>query len=201
MARPSSYDDQLRARLVEVTADTIARSGTEALSLRRLAAAAGTSTNAIYALFGSKPELVAAVVAEGLSSFGAAQAAALDPRRDSREDAVALGHAYRDWALDHPALYMVMFGGRTVPKDRTAPGAAPVPGITPLVSAVERLVADGVVDGDSVPEVAWTIWSVAHGMVSLEIAEGMPRRVERRAVYDRALRVILDGWTAQVPRG
>lgn len=200
MARPSSYDDQLRARLVEVTADTIARSGTEALSLRRLAAAAGTSTNAIYALFGSKPELVAAVVAEGLSSFGAAQAAALDPRRDSREDAVALGHAYRDWALDHPALYMVMFGGRTVLKDRTAPGAAPVPGITPLVSAVERLVADGVVDGDSVPEVAWTIWSVAHGMVSLEIAEGMPRRVERRVVYDRALRVILDGWTAQVPR-
>ena len=66
MARPSSYHEQLRIRLVAVTADTIARSGTDAVSLRRLAAAAGTSTNAIYALFGSKPGLVAAVVDDGL---------------------------------------------------------------------------------------------------------------------------------------
>jgi len=200
VARPSSYDEQLRIRLVAVTADTIARSGTDAVSLRRLAAAAGTSTNAIYALFGSKPGLVAAVVDEDRRSFGAAQAAALDPSRDSREDAIALGHAYRDWALDHPDLYTVMFGGRTVLNDRTAPDADPVPSIAPLVSAVERLVADGVVRGDTVLEVAWTIWSVAHGMVSLEIAEGVPRRAGRRDVYDRALRVMLDGWSAQPAR-
>ena len=62
------------------------------------------------------------------------------------------------------------------------------------------LVADGVVRGDTVLEVAWTIWSVAHGMVSLEIAEGVPRRAGRRDVYDRALRVMLDGWSAQPAR-
>ena len=135
-----------------------------------------------------------------MSGYQAVSYTHLDPSRDSREDAIALGHAYRDWALDHPDLYTVMFGGRTVLNDRTAPDADPVPSIAPLVSAVERLVADGVVRGDTVLEVGWTIWSVAHGMVSLEIAEGVPRRAGRRDVYDRALRVMLDGWSAQPAR-
>ena len=53
MARPKTYDERLRRTLVDTAAELIAAHGAEALALRPLAERAGTSTNAVYSLFGS----------------------------------------------------------------------------------------------------------------------------------------------------
>ena len=69
MARPRTYDADLRAALVAAAAAQIAAGGPTGLSLRALAAQVGTSTNAIYAMFGGKPELIGAVLEAADESF------------------------------------------------------------------------------------------------------------------------------------
>ncbi len=131
MARPKTYDDRLRGTLIDTAAELIAAHGAEALSLRPLAERCGTSTNAVYTLFGSKAGLVMAVITEAAASFAAAQrsVAATD---DPLADLVGLGRAYRAWAKAQPALYAVMFGDRVPLSD--APSKAE-PGSTDLSPA------------------------------------------------------------------
>ena len=80
-----------------------------ALSLRTLAAEVGTSTTAVYSLFGGKPALLGALFEESFSSFGASQQA-VPVTGDTLADLLALGRAYWTWARAHPDLYGVMFG-------------------------------------------------------------------------------------------
>ena len=81
MVRPKTYDEQLRAGLVRAAADRIAVSGAHGLSLRELAADQGTSTNAIYVMFGGKSQLVDAVLAQADAGFTHAQREALGAGR------------------------------------------------------------------------------------------------------------------------
>ena len=54
MARPRVHDDALPPRLLEVASELVAERGEDALTVRAAATAAGTSTSAVYALFGSR---------------------------------------------------------------------------------------------------------------------------------------------------
>jgi AcrR family transcriptional regulator len=193
VARPKLYDDDLRGRLIAGAAQVLSRSGPDALSLRPLAAAEATSTSAVYAMFGGKSGLVAAVVAAAQASFLAAQrsvAVTDDPRADLR----ALGQAYRDWALTNPTLYAVMFGGQAVP-DCEAPPQADDEGIAALRAVVERLVAAGLYRDDGVDVITLSIWAGVHGLVSLEIAGALgAAREQSEAVYGAHLAAIDRGW-------
>src|SRR5436305_84188 len=93
-----------------VRAPYSARDGAAALTLRRLAAASGTSTMAVYTLYGDKPGLLRAMYRAGFERLGAALRAASATSDDPLEALLALGHAYRDTALANPHLYDLMFG-------------------------------------------------------------------------------------------
>lgn len=71
MARPRTHDDAVRSRLLERASEAIAARGEEGLSLRAVASGAGTTTVAVYSLFGSREALVKAVVQEGFRRFAA----------------------------------------------------------------------------------------------------------------------------------
>lgn len=177
MARPATYDDVLRDRLLEITAETVDANGPERISLRDIAQRAGTSTSAIYALFGGKAELLVAVIEHGFASFGAAQAAT------EGDGLRALGLAYRGWAKANPALYRLMFGGAITDVADCAPDA----GITrsamaPLVRALVARVPEG-----EVMTAAITVWAQVHGAVALELAGVAPEVADADAVYDAAL--------------
>jgi len=119
MARPRTHDEALRLKLLDRAGELIAADGPKALSLRKLAADAGTSTTAVYSLFGSKPDLVNALYTEGFRRFGARMAGTA-LTGDPVEDLVALGSAYRASALADPNLYGIMF-------TRSVPGFEPSP--------------------------------------------------------------------------
>jgi AcrR family transcriptional regulator len=68
--RPKVHDAALRLRLLECAGATLSTRGLAALSLRTLAADVGTSTTAVYALFGGKPGLLAALHAEAFARLG-----------------------------------------------------------------------------------------------------------------------------------
>src|SRR5690606_18788333 len=76
VARPRLHDDALRRRLLEVTSQVVSAGGPEAVTVRDVAARAGTSASAVYALFGSRDALLAAVVEEGYRRFADHLAAA-----------------------------------------------------------------------------------------------------------------------------
>jgi AcrR family transcriptional regulator len=192
------YDDRLRSRLIDGAAAALAGGGVDALSLRPLAAAEGTSTSAVYAMFGGKAGLVAAVVASAQDSFIAAQQAS-PPTGDAQADLHALGHAYRVWALANPTLYTVMFGGRVVP-DRCAPNPADereAEAIGALLAIVERLVRQGIFRPVGVEVITLSIWASVHGLVSLEIAGLAPSADGvARERYDAHLDATRRGWLA-----
>ncbi len=173
MVRPKTYDDELRAALVAQTAERIATVGHDGLSLREIAAATGTSTNAIYTIFGGKTELVDAVVRHADTSLAAVQARAA---RDGRTvaDLRRLGYSYRAWSLANPALYEIMFGHRSLARGRAAlppHSAEPPESMRPALRVVGNLIASGHVrDAGGPLPVATSIWATTHGIVSLEIA-------------------------------
>ncbi|MDQ0707650.1 AcrR family transcriptional regulator [Arthrobacter woluwensis] len=192
MARPVIHNDQLRLTLLDTTAALVAERGPAGVTLRDLAAAAGTSTTAIYSLFGGKAQLLEAVVNHGFASFGAAQEAAADGGLR------ALGIAYRRWALDHPALYRLMFGGLLNLKESRQDPPEPESEITlqPLLSAIRAGQERETLRDGSPQEMAAVIWAQVHGMVSLEMAGLGSPTADRDAQYLAALDAIERAWAS-----
>src|ERR1700712_4432810 len=166
MARPRVHDENLRSRLLEHAGRLVTERGMAALSLRALAADAGTSTTAVYSLFGGKPALLGALFEESFTSFGASQRA-VAVTGDTMVDLLALGRAYWAWARQNPHLYGVMFGqvlggfACTPEQEATAEST-----IGPLAAAVQSGVESGLLVGDPMT-ITFAIWAAVHGVVSL----------------------------------
>ena len=165
----------------------LAAEGPGGLSLRRLAAGVGVSTMPVYTLFGDKRGLLGAMHREGFRRLGEALAA-VPATDDPLADLGALGLAYRQAALASPHLYGLMFG-RIVPEfqpdedDRAAADAT----YRPLVDAVARCLAAGVLERGTPDRIALHLWSVSHGMVNLELNHQLPDVGEAETLYAEAL--------------
>jgi AcrR family transcriptional regulator len=195
VARPKLHNDALRIRLLDTAGSLLTSEGLDALSLRRLAAAAGTSTSAVYALFGGKPGILRALFVEAFTRFGA-HMDAVTPSDDPLADILALGRAYRASATADPHLYTVMFGS-------PVPGFEPAPQdwaqaeatFTPLLDAVRRAVTAGLLIDADPGLIATALWANVHGLVSLELGAAIPPQAGAPAeVFEAAIRATLDGW-------
>ncbi|WP_309075156.1 TetR-like C-terminal domain-containing protein [Paenarthrobacter sp.] len=191
MARPVVHDQHVQDRLLAVTAELVDREGPARVTLRDVAAAAETSTTAIYSLFGGKAQLLTAAVDDGFRSFGASQ-------RDAAKDGLlGLGRAYRIWALDHPALYRLMFGGALA----AYVDCSPTPEIAsdsmlPLVEAVAAAQSAGALRKDDPALIAMAIWGQVHGLVSLELAQMNDTSTDWASIYEAALESVARAWAA-----
>jgi AcrR family transcriptional regulator len=185
MVRPKVHDEALRGRLLEQAGVMLSAGGLPGLSLRTLARGCGTSTTAVYSLFGGKPGLLAALLNEAIRGF-TAHLAAVVPGDDPVADLVRLGAEYRRSALTDPHLFDAMFGGELHPVGaRTALG--------PLRLLVERAVDDKALRPDLDPETAaLTLWATVHGWVSLERRGLLPD--DGGARFEDAVLTVLDGW-------
>lgn len=182
MGRPRVHDETLRARLLDVTSEVVAAAGESAVTVRSVAAAAGTSASAVYALFGSREDLVSAVSAEGFRRF-AAHLAQVPHDDDPLVELRALGQAYRASALRDPHFYRVMF-------DRAVPDGAPAATWHPTFLVLRDAVARALVDAPEqhLETVAIGLWGLVHGLVSLELAGLLPGTEDERAArYEAAL--------------
>jgi AcrR family transcriptional regulator len=81
---------------------------TATLSLREVAADAGTTTHAIYTLFGSRNALLVALGARAFNLLQQ-QIEALPAPRDLDNDLVQVALIFRRFALEHPALFSIAF--------------------------------------------------------------------------------------------
>lgn len=194
MPRPKVYDDELRQRLLDQAALAIAQTGPGGLALRPVAQAVGTSTTAIYSIFGGRSELIAAVGRAARDGFVAAQGA-VPITEDPYTDLMNLGRAYRRWAIANPVLYQVLMS----PTDPTLSQEGPMPqsqAALPLRSAVVRLIESGVYPPIIPEAIVGPIWSSVHGFVILELSGLLaPANEEQRArMYEGHLEAIRRGW-------
>ncbi|MDC7121254.1 TetR/AcrR family transcriptional regulator [Cellulomonas fimi] len=189
MGRPRVHDDALRARLLEETSRAISHGGPDAVTVRDVARAAGTSASAVYSLFGGREPLLHAVRAEAEARFAASLDAA--PRTgDPAADLLALGIAYRDWALAEPHFYRVMFGTRADDDPAAAP-VAQAATFRVLRDAAHAVLHDaGAPDADArAVRAAEGLWALVHGLVDLELGGLLPGDTDAAATrYASVLR-------------
>ena len=192
MARPVVHTDSLRQELLAAAAALVDRDGPARVTLRDVAAAAQTSTTAVYSLFGGKSQLLTSVVDDGFRSFRDSQVAA------APGGLRALGVAYRSWALEHQALYRLMFGGALAAYADCHPSPdAAADAMRPLIEAVASAQGNGSLLVAPVDAVATAIWGQVHGLVSLELAQVGSPETDWAAVYVSALDAVARGWASE----
>lgn len=196
MPRPKLHDDTLRDRLLEVAGRIVAEEGAAALSVRRVAADADTSTTAIYSLFGGKGELVREVWLEGFRRLAARMEQA-PPTGDALDDLRELGMAYHDHAVENPAFYEIMFGRAVAEYEPSEADRADAwRTLDMLVAGVRRCVESGQAAGEP-EEIAMVLWGLVHGMASLELHGMLGEPGEARRRFELA--ILVSGF-GMVPR-
>jgi len=190
------HDEALRQRLLADAAALVFDVGVDALSLRRLASGAGTSTTAVYSLFGNKAGLLDSLYREAARRFGE-RLAEVRVTDDPLRDIVRLGLAYREYARDEPHLYAVMFAKFDGPDSDVRVEAART--IEPLVDAVKRGQALGRLQPVPAGRIALACWGIAHGLVSLELAGSVPPGLDISDDYEAALTAMVQGWAINRP--
>jgi AcrR family transcriptional regulator len=109
VGRPKEHDNTIRLALLDAAERLITEGGAAALSVRAVADAVGTTTRAVYSLFGSKAGLLEAL---GVRLFELLSAAVdgVKLTKDPIADVVTASlHGFRRTALTHTALYNLVF--------------------------------------------------------------------------------------------
>lgn len=158
----------MRSHILEVAGSILHLEGVGALSLRRIAKEAGTSTQAIYTQFGGKAGLIEALYFEGWERLYRSLEA-VPESGDLLEYIALLGDAYRACAYANPQFYELMFGKPVPgfdPPERTR--REPRSGFRLLREAVQRAVDTGRLAG-SADEISHLLWVGGHGFVDLRL--------------------------------
>ena len=169
-----------RAQLIDVAVRRLEEAGPETLQARSLTAEVGTSTQALYTLFGGMPGLFEAIVADGFERF-AAHTEAVPETDDPVADFFAKGWAFGQWALTHPQLYRLMFGvtggglRRHAGLELTVAGAATSSpearsAMEVMVRSMDRVVASGRIRQVDPVLASGQFLSATHGYLLLSIA-------------------------------
>lgn len=176
MGRPRSHDADTAAALLAAAERIAEAEGFAALTVRRVAEEVGTTTRAVYSLFGSKDGLVVALATRGFGLL-AADVAALPVTTDPAEDAVQAGaRCFRDFVLAHPALYRAAFQREAVADSfLDEHDAARRRALAVLTERLAR-----VVEGGGLGDAALAFHALCEGLAALELrgalgADGAPR--------------------------
>ena len=174
------HHGDLRRALVEEAVRTIQVDGIEHLTLRAAGEKLGVSRTALYRHFSDKQALLAAVGREGFRMLRVALTAAWEEHGRGRAGFEAMGLAYVQFAVAHPAHYRVMFGRfvESCSKDVEFIEQARAAFQVLVDSLVEQQLAGSVRQDDPLM-LARFVWSVVHGIAMLVI-DGQLRGADER---------------------
>ena len=164
-----------RAQIIGAARRIAELEGWPNVTVRRLSDEISYSQPVLYAHFGSRDGVLAAVAIEGFKEIGLALEKAR--KRAKRGDAVeAFASAYLDFAASSPALYEVMFSlSLSVPFDNAA---------TPpeLRFAFSQLLELFQGQGPKSKVLSELFWASLHGIAELTRTKRFPRRRQKERV-------------------
>ena len=194
MGRPRLHDERTREALLAASERLIANGGVNAVGVRPVAEAAGTTTRAVYALFGSKEGLVQAVARRAFELV-MQEVAAVPLTGDPGEDLVACAAlGFRRFALEHPDLFLLFFTAqrRRGWQPSADAEATRLAALDQLILRVERARAAGLLGGHSVEEVTLLWDAMCSGLATREICGPIERSAGER-IWRDALGALLAG--------
>ena len=191
MGRPRQHDEATRAALLAAAERLIDEGGPDAASVRAVADEVGTSTRAVYSVFGSKQGLLEALATRFFEELHAAIDAfplTDDPAADLVNVAM---NAWRRTVLRHPSLYRLVFL-RVVPDLELGPEFAQVAydAFGRMQALVERVAPDAAAVHDRA--LAWH--ALTEGLASMEVRGQMLGTLDTERVWRDALTSLVRGF-------
>jgi AcrR family transcriptional regulator len=194
VGRPREHNERTAAALLEAAEEIVEVAGLEGLSVRGLAASVGTTTRAVYSLFGSKDGLLVALGARAFTMLGAA-IAALPATADPAADLVDAGvSVFRRFAIGHPSLFRIgvqqTMGSPELARDFADAAGEAFAGLEARVTQVE---AAGLLGGRSVRDAACEFHALCEGLAAVELRGRMMSGEEMR-IWRDALTALVAGF-------
>ena len=201
MGRPREHDQRTGAALLDAAERIVAADGLGAVSVRALADEVGTTTRAIYSLFGSKDGLIAALGARTFDLLAAA-VDALPTTRDPGADLVEAGvNGFRRLVLEHPALFQLgIQQTHATDEELVEIRAAAARAWTVLQARVTRIQQQGRLGTRSVDEAATAFHALCEGLAALEIRCAFPARAAEHLWRD-SLTALVEGFNISARSG
>ena len=195
MGRRRLHGDETAAALLETAEQIVEREGVDALTVRRVADGAGTTTRAVYSVYGSKEGLL---VELGRRAFEYLQAEleARPETPDAAADLVEAGvNVFRRLAIEHPALLRIGIQWGDLPSPELAMGfrADARAALGSLRDRVARLETAGALGGRSVPDATREFHALCEGLAGMELRGLLPDGEEER-VWRDALTTLVRGF-------
>ncbi len=196
-----------RDAILDAARQIISKQGVDALSIRSIADAIDYSPAGLYEYFGSKEEIILAVVAQGFERFTRALEA-VDKSLPARAYTREVGLAYIHFAVRNPDFFLLMF--TTAPLtdfymkgDKPAQGAKDAaemlrqePSFAVLYHSIERCAEEGLFAIKAeygVFEMALTAWSHVHGIAMLRVTSFRHLPIDFTAIDEASLDVLFQG--------
>jgi AcrR family transcriptional regulator len=195
MGRPKLHGDRTAEALLDQAERIVETEGLEALTVRRVADAAGTTTRAVYSVFGSKDGLI---VALGVRAFELlrTRVSGLHTTDDPAADLVEAGvEVFRRFAVEHPSLFRIGVQWGTLPEPSVALGFRDTAweALAVLEERVARLEAAGVLGGRSAREATREFHALCEGLAAIELRCMLPEG-EEEWVWRDALGALVRGF-------
>lgn len=197
VGRPRQHDERTAASLLAAAERIVQDQGLEALSVRGVAAEVGTTTRAVYSLYGAKEGLVAALAAHGFDFLrdGIEQ---LPTTAQADRDLVECGLVFRRYALAHPSLFRMAFHSdpsplRATASVRTASKAA----LDVLKRRIARVERSGLLGDVSIDEATLHFHAMCEGLAGLELRGIFPKDAERH--WRQGLQAVVHGLASPQP--
>jgi AcrR family transcriptional regulator len=193
VGRPKEHDEATRAALLAAAERLIDEGGPDAASVRAVADEVGTSTRAVYSVFGSKQGLLEALAIRFFEELHAA-IDAVPLTDDPAADLVEAGmQAFRGTVIKHPSLYRLVFL-RIVPDLELGPefGQVAYDAFGRMQALVERVAPDG----PAVHERALAWHALTEGLASMEVRGQMLDTLNAERIWRQALTAMVRGFVS-----
>jgi AcrR family transcriptional regulator len=164
--------------ILAVATALVEEGGADALTMKAVAARVGVRPPSLYKRVRSRDELLAQVVDRAATRLAAVLDDALRDAGPGRSDGViALAHALRDFAEQHPRLFGLVFAQRP---DGVRPSRAVLErSARAVLTAAERLAGP-----ERALDAARTITAWAYGFLAIELSGGFRLGGDPRTAFD-----------------
>lgn len=197
MGRRKEHDASTRAALLAAAERIIETEGADAASVRAVADAIGTTTRAVYSVFGSKDGMLEALAGRLFEMLTSA-IDACPTTDDPVADIVAISlDGFRRTALEHPALYALVFL-RIVPDLRLGPEFQKVASgaFDRLRAHLARLGATGDLGDMSDLDAARSVHALTEGLATMELRGMLDHADDAERIWRDAIGALVHGMAA-----
>jgi AcrR family transcriptional regulator len=162
--------DTMRSRLCDASLAIFRERGLEAVTFRTLADALGVSHTLPYRYFENKEALLANVRVLCFERFEEFVRGREALAQGTLDRVFAVLDAYRDFVLDHPVEYSLIFATAQPPPQRYPELLAARRRLFEhCVELVQKCIDDEILAGDA-REITHAVWAALHGLLTLHVA-------------------------------